>query len=194
MNAFPVQKTNLYTTKEEFMDWCKQHPDQKFEFVNSEIVAMAGASRNHNRITRNFINKFSLHLEDTQCEAFGSDMFVECKSETYEKLYLPDVVIDCADEVSGDDKITRSPILIVEVVSKSTRENDFSQKLRDYQKIPSLQEYVIVEQDSYHVYVFQKSQNWQAKSYNTGMIYFESIDYSMSIEEIYQRVIISNKS
>lgn len=176
-------------SEDEFFAWCEQNPDEKYELVNGEIIAMAGASRNHNRITRNFLTHFSAHLVHSRCEAFASDMFVKCETQTDEKLYLPDVVVDCTDQASGDDKMAIAPTIIVEVVSKSTRETDFSQKLRDYQKIPSLQEYAIVEQDSQHVYVFRKSQNWQGQSYNSGAIYFESIDCTVTLDEIYQRVI-----
>lgn len=185
MNAFPLQKIDLYT-EDEFFAWCEQNPDEKYELVNGEIIAMAGASRNHIQICKNFTRAFDNHLEATKCSAYSSDFYVKAADE---KLYLPDVVVDCTDQASGDDKMAIAPTIIVEVVSKSTRETDFSQKLRDYQKIPSLQEYAIVEQDSQHVYVFRKSQNWQGQSYNSGAIYFESIDCTVTLDEIYQRVI-----
>lgn len=188
MSALPVQKIELYT-KEEFFTWCEKYPDEKWEFVNGEIVAMAGATLNHNRISRNFSNKFSAHLEHSKCETFFSDIFVQCSTDTYDKLYLPDIVVNCTDDVSGNDKIAHAPVLIVEVVSKSTRHIDFLEKLNAYQQIPTLQEYVIVEQEIKQVHVSRKSENWQGKSYTTGSIYFESIDYSMTIDEIYQRVV-----
>lgn len=188
MNAFPVQKINLYT-EEEFFAWCEEHPDEKFEFVNGEIVAMAGATINHNRISRNFNNKFSAHLEHSKCEVFFSDIFVKCSANMGNKLYLPDIVVNCDDDVNGNDKIAHSPVLIVEVVSKSTRHIDFLEKLNAYQKIPSLQEYVVVEQETKQVHISRKSNHWQGQSYTEGNIYFESIGYSMTIEEIYQRVV-----
>ena len=60
--------------------------------------------------------------------------------------------------------------------------------MSDYCTIPTLLEYAIVEQDKKMVYLFRKSKNWQVESCNSGEIYFESIDYSIPIEEIYYEV------
>lgn len=183
MNAFPVRKIDLYT-KEEFLEWCEKHPDEKFELVDGEIVAIAGASEAHVTITSNFTREIGNHLKGTKCFAFPSDWYLNIESQfcTYR---LPDVMIGCRDDENSKN---RNPVLIIEVTSKSTHYNDFNEKMSDYCTIPTLLEYAIVEQDKKMVYLFRKSKNWQVESYHSGEIYFESIDYSMPIEEIYYEV------
>ena len=181
MNALPVQKIDPYT-KEEFFACCEEYSDEKFELVNGEIVAKAGASEAHATITSNFTREMGNHVKWTKCFVHSSDFYVEIQSQ-FHTYRLPDVVVNCKDD---DGK--RKPILIIEVTSKSTHYNDFNEKMSDYCTIPTLLEYAIVEQTRKVVYLFRKSRNWQAESYNSGEIYFESIDYSMPIEEIYYEV------
>lgn len=86
------------------------------------------------------------------------------KIKVGQNYYLPDVIVDCGKQ---DDKYTATqPIVIIEVLSESTRETDLTIKLRDYQKIPSLQEYVLVEQDFMAVTVYRRVDDWKAQTYS----------------------------
>ncbi len=97
-------------------------------------------------------------------------------------FYYPDIVVDC----DSDDN---QPRLIVEVLSESTKNIDLSIKLEDYQKIPSLQEYVVVEQSAKFILVYRKKAQWKGQIYQGGDIYLESIDLTLSVADIYRRVV-----
>jgi len=156
----------------------------KHELIDGDVYAMAGASGNHERISGNIYRKFGNHLEGNPCEPFGSDMKVNVNSD----FFYPDVIVDCHFDES-QPYYTKTPVIIVEVLSKSTRKTDETIKRMSYQSIPSLQEYVLIEQDFVDIEVVRRAEGWQSKHYFLGdEITFESIDLNLSVEEIYQRV------
>jgi Uma2 family endonuclease len=156
----------------------------KHELIDCHVYAMAGASKNHERIVQNISRKFGNHLENSPCEPFGSDTKVRVR----DNFYYPDVLVDCrVDETRP--YYTETPVILIEVISKSTRKMDEKIKLIQYINIPSLQEYVLVEQDIVDVTVYRKSDDWRSTHYFLGeTIHFESIDLRLSVEEIYHRV------
>ncbi len=159
--------------------------DIKHELIDGYAYAMAGASKNHERVTGNLFARLYSHLENSPCEPFASDI----KVKVGEDFYYPDVMVVCNDK-SDNEYYTDSPIIIVEVLSKSTRRKDQALKRRAYQSLPSLQEYVLIEQDFVEVEVCRKSQSWQSEHYFLGdEVRFESIDLSVPVEMIYSRVV-----
>ena len=80
-------------------------------------------------------------------------------------------------------------MIIVEVLSKSTRRKDETTKRRLYQTLPSLQEYVLIEQDIVDVEICRRSEGWVSEHYFMGdEITFAAIDLTLSVNEIYERV------
>ncbi|MCK5191049.1 MAG: Uma2 family endonuclease [Methylococcales bacterium] len=156
----------------------------KHELIDGRVYAMAGASANHERIAVNISRKFGNHLENSPCEPFSSDMKIKAGLN----FFYPDVIVDCNFDES-QPYYTETPVIIVEVLSKSTRKTDETIKRIAYLNIPGLQEYVIIEQDIVDIEVVRRSEGWQPKHYFLGdEITFESIDLTLSVEEIYHRV------
>jgi len=93
------------------------------------------------------------------------------------------------NDTSTHDYYAETPVLVVEVLSKSTRRRDETLKRRLYQSIPSLQEYVLIEQDIVDVEVCRRSEGWMSSHYFLGdEVVFESVDLTVSVAEIYARV------
>ncbi|MBL6986918.1 MAG: Uma2 family endonuclease, partial [Methylobacter sp.] len=156
----------------------------KHELIDGHVHAMAGASGNHDRISGNVYSEFRSHLKNSPCEPFGSDMKVKVNSN----FFYPDVIIDCNFD-NSEPYFIETPIIIVEVLSKSTRKTDETTKLMSYINIPSLKEYVLIEQDFVDIQVIRRSEGWLQKHYFLGdEITFESIDLTLSVEDIYHRV------
>lgn len=159
--------------------------DTKHEFIDGEIIAMTGASANHNRIVGNVFAKFYDHLKDSPCEVFMNDMKLKLLNE----YRYPDLMVVCDKNFTDGNYATEKPIIIVEVLSKLTRKEDTTRKLLSYLNIPTLQEYVLIEQDLVSVMVMRKSNHWTPVYYYLeNDVYFESIDLSMKVEDIYRRV------
>ncbi len=158
----------------------------KHEYINGQVLAMAGASVNHNTITVNLVSEFKMHLKKSPCRPFASDMKVKTAVSKYR---YPDVVVVCDDDFIEKGYVTQTPTILVEVISRSTRKIDERDKLLEYINIPTLEEYVIIEQDVVDVTVYRKKDDWHSKHYFLGDdIHFESIDFSLSVEDIYDRV------
>lgn len=158
--------------------------DVKYELIDGQIYAMADASANHERISSNISRYFGNHLQNSPCEPFGSDMKVKVGS----RFFYPDVIVDCQFDET-EPYYTESPVIIVEVLSKSTRRIDETTKRFSYMNIPGLQEYVLIEQDIVDIEVIRRSEGWGSKHYYLGdKVHFESINLTLSVEEIYHRV------
>jgi Uma2 family endonuclease len=158
----------------------------KHEYIDGQVYAMAGAKLNHNRIVRNVSALLWQSLQATPCEPLSGDMLLEVSKTQYR---YPDVMVICDDDSSNNDYIRKNPLIIIEVLSKSTRKKDKTEKRKEYLSLPSLQEYVLIEQDYAEIDVQRRSDNWQSAYYFLGdEITFESIDVTLSVEDIYQRV------
>ncbi|MBZ4202839.1 MAG: Uma2 family endonuclease [Methylovulum sp.] len=158
--------------------------DIKHELINGCVYVMAGASANHERISVNVLSEFSNHLKNSPCEPFGSDMKLKINSN----FFYPDVIVD-GNFDNSTPYFTKTPLIIVEVLSRSTRKKDKTLKLLSYINITSLQEYVLIEQDFVDIQVIRRSEGWLQKHYFLGdEVTFESIGLTLSVEEIYHRV------
>jgi Uma2 family endonuclease len=178
----PVQ-SDTYLTEEEYL---KTEPDSevKREYIDGQVYAMSGAGYNHNCISANVLREFSNHLKGTPCATFMADIKVKMgKNYVY-----PDVLVDCT-KMSGNDYFSTNPVIIVEVLSRSTRKMDLTTKLVRYINLPSLQEYVLIEQDIVSVQVLRKCNHWLSEYYFLGdTVTFTAIDLTLTVEEIYDRV------
>jgi len=156
----------------------------KHEYIDGHVYAMAGASRNHERIAGNVFGELSNFLKSKPSEPFRSDLKIKAGS----RFFYPDVMVVC-DEQSRHDYYTDSPVIVVEVLSKASRRIDETTKRIAYQSIPSLKEYVLIEQDFVDVEVCRKSEGWVSNHYFMGdSAQFDAIGLTLTVEEIYARV------
>lgn len=158
--------------------------DIKHELIGGQVYAMAGAGFNHDLISGNLYSEFRAHVRKSPCTPFTSDMRVRVGTN----YYYPDVSVDCEFDISQPNH-SDTPVIIVEVLSQSTRRNDQTTKRLTYINIPSLQEYVLVEQDFVQVEVARRSNGWLPSHYFLGDdVTFESIGLTLPVEEIYHSV------
>jgi Uma2 family endonuclease len=137
--------------------------DIKHEYIDGHVYAMAGASKNHERITGNIFAELRSLLRNTPCEPFASDL----KVKTARGFFYPEVMVVCQD-TSLNEYYAEAPVIIVEVLSNSTRRLDETVKKIAYQAIPTLQEYVLIEQDFVDVEICGRSQGWVSEHYFMG--------------------------
>jgi len=121
-------------TLAEFLAWENQQ-ETRHEFVSGRVRAMVGASRQHNMIARNLLAYLYDRLGNGKCQPYGSNMKV-IRPEG--NIRYPDVLVDCGPE-KPDDVAATEPTVAIEVLSKSTAFFDQTEKLADYQSVPSMQ-------------------------------------------------------
>lgn len=157
----------------------------KHEFIDGEAYAMAGASADHNRISGNLYTELSMKLKGKVCEPFFAD--IKVKAET--SFFYPDVMVVCEQHQDDSDYVKNAPKLIVEVLSKSTRVFDHSIKLTKYLKIPSLEYYVLIEQDFCEISVLSRAAGFIPQYYYLGdHIEFPLLELAIAVNDIYDRI------
>jgi len=165
----------------------------KSEFVDGEILAMAGASANHNILTAKFLARIFLALEDLDYSVFMSDMRVWMP--VHNRYTYPDVVVVAGQPIFTDQKQTgiTNPCLIVEVLSDSTGGYDRENKFKLYRSIPSFREYILISQNGYAVEQYAKQANgkWILADCigEDEILKLESINFEISLRDLYKRVV-----
>jgi len=137
----------------------------RYEYMDGEIFAMAGASRKHNLANTNISTELNLQLRETNCEVYVSDFRVRVRDG--HNVY-PGVAVACGDiEVVDNDDTLLNPVVVFEVLSKSTEQRDRGDKAEDYYGLPSLKDYVLVSQNRVRVEHFSRQKNnvWLLKIY-----------------------------
>jgi Uma2 family endonuclease len=182
--------TQNYFFADDYLQWEEQQED-KHEYVDGHIYAMAGASENHIDITTNLTVILSNYLRGRDCKLFPSDMRLNIAVKNI--YYYPDLFVTCDERDRFNKKQKNYPCLIIEVLSESTEAKDRGVKFANYQTIQSLQEYVLISQWEQRVEVFRRSDKfWVLQTYTTGeTIELQSINIQISIDAIYESVDLS---
>ncbi len=183
----------LYTPEEYLA--LEEVAEYKNEYYQGEIFAMAGGSVNHNLIAGNIYTALNLALKKTPFRAFINDMRVMVKMTKQNEFYTyPDVFVVCGkiELAEGRSDTITNPVLIIEVLSKSTEAHDRGDKFRLYQSIPTLQEYILVEQSSVYIDCYHKAEHrsWSTKFFDSTdqMLKLKSIEIEIPVAEIYDRI------
>jgi Uma2 family endonuclease len=162
------------------------------EYLNGEMVEMMGVSREHNLIVTNLVVSLGTQMFDRPYEVYPSDMRVKVPSTG---LYTyPDLIV-VSEEPAFEDRefdTLLDPLLLIEVLSKSTESYDRGRKFSHYRKIESLREYVLVSQYEFRIeqYLRQADGKWlytETTDPNDAVV-FESIACRISMTSLYHRV------
>jgi Uma2 family endonuclease len=173
-------------TVREFLDWETRQP-QRYEFTGGAARLMAGGTRDHSTAKLNIASAFRTRLRGGPCRAFDSDLKVRT---ALGEVYYPDVTIDCGPGSGADTEASR-PVVVVEVLSPSTRKRDLEVKLLHYQATPSILEIVFVELDRMHVMIWRRGEDgWMEAeiAHPEASLDLESVGASVPLLEVYAEV------
>lgn len=181
----------LYTVAEYLA--LEESNDFRSEYYQGKIFAMGGASFNHNQINSNLTTDLGTAFKKKNCRVFANDMKV--RIEEKDTFFYPDILVICGKPEffpSRDDAIT-NPLIIIEVLSKSTADYDRSGKFEAYRAIPSLREYILVDQSRIFVERFFRQDvhaNWVLAEYtNIGdILNISALDLQLPLTEIYAKI------
>lgn len=169
----------------------ERHSETRNQFLNGEVFAMTGASREHNLLVANLLAGLHSQLRGRTCEAYANDMRVKVSATG---LYTyPDVVVVCGQPQLEDAELDTllNPTLIAEVLSDSTEDYDRGTKFAHYRTLPSFSEYLLVAQNEVHVEHFiRQSDGWLLTETRdlTATLDLPSIGCRLSLADIYERV------
>jgi Uma2 family endonuclease len=168
----------------------------KHEYLDGYIHAMAGASANHNLIAATVTGLFYMQLRGRPCGIYTSDQRVKAGA-----IYAyPDISVVCGTpEFTGDTPDTlANPILIVEVLSPSTETYDRGTKFQHYRELDSLQEYLLIAQNSHRVehYSRQQDDSWVLKDVVgiDAALELASIGCTLSLADVYEKATFEDET
>lgn len=122
----------------------------KHEYVGGTVHAMAGATNRHNAIAMNALGTLFAQLRGKTCRPYNSDTKVRIDYADHTRFYYPDAMVVCRSNPELDH-FQESPVVIIEVLSESTRRTDLAEKREAYLTMPSLKVLLLVEPDSSRV-------------------------------------------
>lgn len=188
----PTRTEKRYYTPEEYLA-LEEVAEYKSEYHDGEIVPRTGGTTNHNTIALNFCTNFKTALRQQNYRIYiGGD--VRLWIPRYRRYTYPDVMViegTPVYEAAGTTTVT-NPLLIVEVLSKSTTNYDHVDKFRYYRSIPEFREYVLIDQYSFYVEQFAKNteEKWILTEYENeeAVLALNSIEFQISLGDLYEEV------
>ena len=186
MSAVP--KPRLLTEEEYLL--VERRAELRSEYYRGEMFQMSGAKRAHNLISTNVAAFIHAHLRDKPCEVYQGDMRVKISSDFYT---YPDIVGVCGEPKFLDDELDTllNPLLLIEVLSKSTQRYDESFKAPEYRRLSALKDLVLINQEMPYIEIYQRERGSPWKSTITGLdatLSLKSIGCKIPLAEVYAKV------
>lgn len=167
---------------------------EKHEYINGKIVQMSGGTIYHGLIAANLITELNIALYPNEKKYFvmGSDIKISIPQKN--QIRYPDAVVVCEkiERLPGRKDVLLNPLIVVEVLSDSTRRFDKTGKFDLYQRIPSLKEYILIEQESPEITGFfrEEADLWRTQSITdlSENFKFRALNVEIGLEKIYRGV------
>lgn len=171
-------------TVAKFLIWEEAQAD-KHEFRNSQIRMMTGGTKRHNQISLNIAAALKSRLRGSPCQPFANDLLVETDVKA---TYYPDVVVDCGPH-KNEALVAATPVAVFEVLSPSTRNGDFAEKVPDYRDTASIKQIILVEPDERKLHVWTRTNNgWRQSEIGptAAALDLPALGISLTLDEIYE--------
>ena len=165
--------------------------DVKHEYLGGVIHAMAGGTSRHNAISTNAVTSLGARLRGNPCQPFNSDMKVRIELPDHTRFYYPDAMVVCSRNPDSSH-YQDHPLVIVEVLSDSTRRVDLTEKRDAYLTIASLKQLIIVEPEKAHVTVYRRKPTggFEVEEHSSlnSVIQLPEIAAELPLAELYERI------
>src|SRR5437870_3028858 len=162
----------------------------KHEYVGGAVYAMAGARNMHNLIAGNVYGALYVRLRRRSCRPFNSDTKIRVHLLDHLRFYYPDASVICRPNPQTDS-FQDEPAVLFEVLSQRTRRVDEGEKKDAYQTIPSLNVYVLLEQESPAAVVFRRTERGFVREVYQGLdavVPLRAIEIDLPLAEVYEGV------
>ena len=183
-----AELAKYYITPEEYLAG-EEISQQKHEYLDGVIYAMAGASEAHNVICANISGALWQQLRNRRCRVLSADYKVRVQPGTGKFFYYPDVLVDCA-EYRPTSQFADEPRVIFEVLSQDSDRVDRQEKWFNYQRVPSLDVYVLVDQFRLVVTIYRRTGNgWitEILAESEDVLTLPTVGCSLPLTTIYER-------
>ncbi|MBW4685911.1 MAG: Uma2 family endonuclease [Komarekiella atlantica HA4396-MV6] len=186
-----LETQKRYYTVEEYLE-LEEKAEYKSEYRDGEIVPMTGGTTNHNKIAGNFYAYLKFALRGKNYDVYISD--VRLWIPRYRQHTYPDVMVIQGQSVYTGTNTTTviNPLLITEVLSKSTKNYDQGDKFLYYRSIPEFKEYVLIDQYYHHVMQYVKTAEGQwlftELEGESATLLLQTVDFQIQLSNLYEQV------
>ena len=165
--------------------------DYKSEYVAGEIFDMVGATPRHVLIASNMAGELRNRLRDTDCQVYSADLRIQADANNV--YHYPDVVVVCGrpEYMDGRRDTVTNPLIIIEVLSPTTRNYDRGDKFAHYRRLESLREYILIDQEPCHVEHFVRIESgWEFSEMDDcqGSLVVPTLGIFIPLLEIYAKL------
>ena len=129
--------------------------ETKHEYLGGSVHAMAGGTNDHAAVAANAVIALGSRLRGKAWRPFGSDTKLRIELPEHTRFYYPDVQVVCSRN-PGNERFQENPVLVIEVLSESTRRTDLGEKRHAYLAIPALKMLLLVEPDCPRVTAYRR--------------------------------------
>ena len=185
-----AQETRYYSPQE-YLE-LEVNSEIRHEYINGLIIPMTGGTPNHNQLALNFSGTLNYLLKRQPYQVFVTDQRLwipSRKIHTYPDIMVVKTPLEYEE---GRTDTLVNPVMIAEVLSKSTKGYDRDEKFAAYRTIPTLQEYILIDQYTIHIEQYFKTDNnqWIFSEFTDGNINLNlaSISCQMTLSDIYDKV------
>lgn len=185
-----TQPTTLLTPEEYLA--AERGAETRSEYVDGVVYPMTGARISHQIIVANLTAELVLQLRGREFIVLPTEMKVRMPDSR--KFFYPDITIISGEPEFHDDRkdIILNPVLLIEVLSKSTEAYDRGQKFQAYQQAPSLREYLLVAQDQVFIEQFVKQDDgtWSYKAVagRESSLALPGVECTLKLGAVYDKV------
>lgn len=168
----------------------EQNAKRRHEYVEGVVYAMVGATNAHNRIATNATGVLHSQLRGKPCQVFNSDTKVRVRLARGTRFYYPDASVVCRLN-PPTDTFQDAPVVLVEVISESTRRTDENEKRDAYCSSASLCAYLVVEQSAAAVVVHRRADSGFARETYLGcdaIVPLPEIECELPLADLYENV------
>lgn len=185
MTAFPHSAP---LSVEEYFKLDNEDNEARYEYVDGQIVMLAGGTPNHAKISANLIGILYSLLVGHACSVYTSDVRVSVSSTRY---LHPDISVSCDERDQEQEELIEYPCLVIEVLSPSTEARDRGRKLAYYRNCPSIREYALVDPNHPSIELFRRERGnlWTYRVFGPGdEVEFTSLGVRFSATSIYRNI------
>jgi len=188
-----AKKLNLISVQEYLAG--EEISSVKHEYIGGTAYAMVGARNSHNIIAGNAFGALWSSLKGRGCRPYNSDTKIRLRLPTDTRFYYPDVSIICKSN-APTDAFQDEPVVIIEVLSTSTRRTDEGEKKDAYLTIPTLSIYLLVEQEEPLVVAWRRTEKGFVRQTFSGMesvVELREIGTVLGLSDLYDGVEFSSE-
>ena len=182
-----LEPVHLHTV-DEFLDFAECR-EERYEFIDGEIVEMTGGTLNHFRIVRNLMDMLLVYLARADFERIPNGMLIKAGRS---RLVAPDVIVVAGQPLTeSNSRVLLNPAVVFEVTSPTSIGYDRGAKRGFYFDAPTIQAYLVAHQEQPLVELHERGEaGWRTREF-AGLeaeAPIDALDCRLPLREIYQRI------